>query len=144
MINLEDLYNYADNENIKIKNFTDKENSLNGTCLYNKKSCNIYLNTEIENEIEKKCVLAEEIGHYIKGISITNLNDTDNTNLSLRSRNEFRAKKWAIQKLIPLNKFKRFISRNLSKYEIADELNVTVDFVEKAYELYEPILIEGM
>ena len=42
----------------------------------NSNICNIYLNTAIETEVEEKCVLAEEIGHYETGIIKTKLNDS--------------------------------------------------------------------
>lgn len=61
MKKIEELYNYANTKNIKIKNFTDKENQINGKCIYDTKKCCIYLNNFIKNEVEKKCILAEEI-----------------------------------------------------------------------------------
>ncbi len=140
MKKLEDLYSYAENKNIKIKNFTDKEMQLNGSCLYDAKKCNIYLNTAIETETEKKCILAEEIGHYETGIIKTNLNDNDEQSYLLRSINEFRAKKWVVSKLIPFDKFKRFLGTNCSKFEVANELGVTEEILDIACFVYEPLL----
>ena len=39
--------------------------------------------------------------------------------------------------MIPKDKLKLFLKQNMSKFEIADELGITVEFVEKAYKLYE-------
>lgn len=142
MRKIQDLYNYADSKNIKIKNFTDKEKQLNGACLYDTNKCNIYLNTAIETEVEEKCVLAEEIGHYETGIIKTKLNDIDQQNYLLRSINEFRAKKWAVGKLIPFNEFKRFLGTNYSKFEVANELGVTEEILDIACFVYEPLLYD--
>lgn len=142
MKKLEEFYNYADNKNIKIKNFIDKERKMDGACLYDTKKCNIYLNKAIETEIEEKCVLAEEIGHYETGIISTKLNDIDEQSYLLRSINEFRAKKWAVGKLIPFNEFKRFLGTNYSKFEVANELGVTEEILETACFVYEPLLYE--
>ena len=142
MKKIEELYNYADNQNIKIKNFTDNEKKINGICLYDNKICNIYINTAIESEVEEKCVLAEEIGHYETGIIKTKLNYTDHQNCLIRSINEFKAKKWAVSKLIPFNDFKRFLGTNCSKFEIAEELDVTEDLINMACFIYEPLVYE--
>lgn len=142
MKKIQELYNYADSKNIKIKNFTDKEKQLNGACLYDTNKCNIYLNTAIETEVEEKCVLAEEIGHFETGIIKTNLNDIDQQSYLLRSINEFRAKKWAVDKLIPFKEFKRFLGSNYSKFEVANELGVTEEILDIACFVYEPLLYD--
>ena len=140
MKTLEDLYKYTKDKNIRLKNFIDKENKINGMCLYNKNKCNIYMNTNINNEIEEKCVLAEEIGHYEKGIIQTKLNDTGDESTLIRSINEFRAKKWAIHEIIPFETFKSYLGTNKSKFEVANELEVTEEFIDMAYFIYEPLL----
>lgn len=140
MKKIEEFYDYANNKNINIKKFTDKENKLNGACLYNTNKCNIYLNTAIETEIEEKCILAEEIGHYETGIIKTNLSDIDEQSYLIRSINEFRAKKWAVDKLIPFNDFKRYLGTNCSKFEVANELGVTEEILDIACFVYEPLL----
>ena len=142
MKKIQELYNYAESKNIQIKTFTDKEKQLNGACLYDTKKCNIYLNTAIETEVEEKCVLAEEIGHYETGIIKTKLNDNDEQSYLLRSINEFRAKKWAVGKLIPFERFKRFLGTNYSKFEVANELGVTEEILDVACFVYEPLLYD--
>lgn len=139
----EDLYNYADSKNIKIKNFTDKEKQLNGACIYDTNKCDIYLNTAIETEVEEKCILAEEIGHFETGIIKTKLNDIDPQNYLIRSINEFRAKKWAVNELIPFDQFKRFLDTNYTKFEVANEIGITEDMLDMACFIYEPMLYEN-
>ncbi len=136
------FYNYAKEKNIKIKLFTDEEKKLNCKCIYNTKKCNIYLNTEIKNEIQEKCILAEEIGHFEVGI-LPNILKIDNCNMLIRSINEFRAKKWAVKQLIPFDTFKTFLDTNKTKFDIANELDVTEEFIDMACFIYEPLIIDG-
>jgi len=145
MKNIEDLYNYAKNKNIKVKrkNFEKEfgENiDIKGLCLTDMKKCNIYLDTQFNNTAEEKCVLAEEIGHYETGITSSLLSKVDEENLLIRSINEFRAKKWAVSKLIPFELFKSFLDTNLSKFEVAEQLDVTEEIVDIACFVYEPLL----
>lgn len=142
MINDCYLLEIAKENNINIKLFNSVEDEkLKGLCLYNINLCNIYMNKNIESDVEFRCVLAEEIGHYKKGITKSNFYDIRNQDLTIRSINEFRAKKWSVYNLIPFKKFKSFIDSNKSKYEVAEELGVTEELLEFAYWLYEPQLI---
>lgn len=145
MKNIEDLYNYAKDKNIKVKrkNFEKEfgENiDVKGLCLTNMKKCNIYLDTQFNNTTEEKCVLAEEIGHFETGITSSLLSKLDEENLLIRSINEFRAKKWAVSKLIPFELFKSFLDTNLSKFEVAEQLDVTEEIIDIACFVYEPLL----
>lgn len=141
MKNLEYFYNYAEKEKINIKKFDDDE-SLKGTCLYNTKKCNIYLNKNIDTLTEEKCVLAEEIGHYKTGIDFNLLGTDNKDNEITRSINEFRAKKWATNKLIPFSTFKRYLGANLTNYEVANEIGVTEEILNMACFIYEPMLYD--
>lgn len=143
MINLNNLYTLTEKENIKVKKEKFKEFEANGLCLYNTRKCNIYLNKNIETETEEKCVLAEEIGHYKTGIDFNLLSTDEKYNEITRSINEFRAKKWAVNELIPFSTFKSFLGTNKSKLDIANELEVTEELVELACNIYEPILYEN-
>lgn len=146
MKNIDDLYNYAKDKNIKVKrkNFEKEfgENiDVKGLCLTDMKKCNIYLDTKFNNTTEEKCVLAEEIGHFETGIASSKLSKIDEENLLIRSINEFRAKKWAVHKLIPFELFKSFLNTNLSKFEVAEQLEVTEEIVDIACFVYEPYLL---
>lgn len=136
------LYNIAEKEKIKVKQKDFGELEANGLCLYNSRKCNIYLNKNIETEIEEKCVLAEEIGHYKTGIDFNLLGSDDERDEITRSINEFRAKKWAVNELIPFKTFKRFLNTNCSKFEVANEIGVTEELLDMAMFVYEPLLYE--
>lgn len=139
MKNLNDFYNYAHNKKIKVTKEDFEDCGIKGLCFCDSKKCEIYLHKGI-NSIEEKCVLAEEIGHYEKGIIKTTLEEETEENYLLRSINEFRAKKWAVNKLIPFDTFKDFLNTNLSKYEIAEQLEITEEILELACFIYEPLL----
>ena len=64
----------------------------------------LYNNDNIENSIEKKLVLSEELGHYY--CDATYKFDSD---LQLISKQEYRAKKWSYNVLIPFEKLRRAI-----------------------------------
>lgn len=142
MKTLNDLYNYATKENIKIKKYHfNKDKHWKGHCIYdNSNNCMIFLNENINNNVQEKCTLAHEIGHFKKGILQNNILSSEYRDRILRSINEFRAKKWAVGKLIPFEDFKRFLGTNYSKFEVANELEVTEELLDMAYYIYEPLL----
>lgn len=138
------LYKYATKENIKIKEYCfGGDINWKGHCIYNNANeCMIFLNNNIKDTIHKKCTLAHEIGHFKKGIIQNNLLSSKYRDTLIRSINDFRANKWAVCKLIPLDTFKSFLGTNKSKSDIANELEVTEELVELACHIYEPILYE--
>lgn len=132
---IEYFYNYADDNCIKILNYPF--NDLKGLFYTHDNQDYIFLNyNKIKNVVEEKCVLAEECGHYSVGAIPINIYNNDYSNTIINSKNEFKAFKWALDKLIPPDKFKEFLGRNLTKYEVANELEVTEEFLEKAYNYY--------
>lgn len=139
------LYKYATKENIKIKDYCfGGDTNWKGHCIYNNANeCMIFLNNNIKDTIHKKCTLAHEIGHFKKGIIQNNLLSSKYRDTLIRSINDFRANKWAVHELIPLETFKRFLGTNKSKSDIASELEVTEELVELACHVYEPILCEN-
>lgn len=145
MKTLEDLYTYAEKENIKIKDYNfGGDKNWKGHCIYdNLNNCMVLLNDTITNNTEMKCTLAHEIGHFKKGIIQNNILSSDYRDTLIRSVNDFRANKWAVNELIPFNIFKSFIGTNKSKSDIANELEVTEELFEIACNIYEPILYEN-
>ena len=92
----------------------------------------IWLNKRIKTMVEKKCVLAEEFGHYH-----TSAGDIlDQTN-PLSRKQELIARRWAYNKLVPLSKIVSAHQLYLSNhYELADYLDITEDFLEDALSWY--------
>ncbi|MDC3414307.1 ImmA/IrrE family metallo-endopeptidase [Terrihalobacillus insolitus] len=92
----------------------------------------IWINKTIETSIEKACVLAEEIGHYHTTIG----NILEQSILS-NVKQEKLARKWAYKRMIPLEKLiDCFKSGCKSRYEIAEMLKVTEEFLEESLEFY--------
>lgn len=131
----ENLYNYADKENINIS-YSNNLKKSNGLYMKVNDEDYIILDNKLDG-IDEKMALAEEIAHYEVGVTPTIPFKNDYYNMLIRSKNEFKAFKWMVNEMIPKDKLKLFLKQNMSKFEIADELGITVEFVEKAYKLYE-------
>lgn len=93
----------------------------------------ILLNKNIQTTTEKTCILAEEIGHYH-----TTFGDiTDQTKIANRKQ-ERRAREWAYQRLIPLQRIvDAYRAKVTSRYELAEYLGVTEVFLQSSIERYQ-------
>lgn len=131
---MKNFYDYIQSENIIFKEDYIDEN-IKGLCirLPNNKTAIVLNNNLIENDIEKNCILAEELGHYYCDA----LYSPFCKDQTIINRNEYRAKKWAIKSIIG-NKL--YINRNkyknMLKYEIAEEIGITEDMLDMAYDYY--------
>lgn len=82
--------------------------------------------------IEKKCILAEEIGH-IKTSCGNILDQKDSGNRS----QERRARKWAAENILPLSSLVEGWKNGCSNiYELADFLEVSEEFLLESLQLY--------
>lgn len=122
MTGYEDLLTDADKENIIVTDQFD----LSGTRLKGL-YCDgtIALNRDMYIESEKTCVLAEELGHhYTTAGDILDQTDTSNR------KQERRARIWAYCKLLSLDDLiDSYKCGCRNRYEIADHLNVTEEFL---------------
>lgn len=127
---LNKLYNIAEKENINIIDFKMKNKAIIG-CLDN--NYTIGLNySDISNSSEEKTILAEELGHYYCNA----LYNSQYSNEEI-SKKEFRATKWAFKTLVPYSKLLKLKENGLKyNYEFAEELGVTQDLIDKAYNYY--------
>lgn len=127
---LKKLYNIAEKENINIINFKMKNKAIIG-CIDS--NYTIGLNYSIiDNSSEEKTILAEELGHYY-----TNTLYSSSYSKEEISKREFRALKWAFKTLVPLKKLLQLYNNGYRyTYEFAEELGVTEDLIEKAYNYY--------
>ena len=84
------------------------------------------------DELRKKCVLAEEIGHYLKNAG--DILDQRNTS---NSRQEDRARSWAYDRLIGLDGLvSAFECGCQTKFDVAEYLDVTTAFLDDALKKY--------
>lgn len=99
-----------------------------GLCKGNK----IGISNKLATSIEKRCVLAEELGHFHLTVGdITNLNKINNV------KQEVVARRWAHKKILPLCELTDAVSLGINcKYELIDHLNVTEEFFNEAIEHY--------
>lgn len=127
---LSKLYYIAEKENIDIIDFKMKNKAIIG-CIGNNYTIGINY-SNIDDSCEEKCILAEELGHYYTN-SFYNYNFTKEE----INKREFRAIKWAFKTLIPFYKLKQLYNKGYRyTYEFAEELGVTEDLIEKAYNYY--------
>lgn len=128
------LYKTIENENIIFKNSYIGKNTK-GICieLPNKKFAIVIDKNKISNSIEEKCILAEELGHYYCDALYSPFCYDKYT----ISRNEYRAKKWAFKTIIG-DKLKNNIDKykNMLKFEIAEELGISENLLDMAYDYY--------
>lgn len=128
-MDLIDLMKEAENDGIKVveMNF---ESDADGLCLGNK----VAIRSSLTNS-EKKCVLAEEIGH-IK-TTVGNILNTKDMN---KYKQERKARIWAYQKLLNIDMIIDAASKGYTEtYDMAEYLNIDEKFL-KDYLIWQGIL----
>lgn len=96
-----DLYNIAEKENIKIYDWQIED--VNGLYLNYQNINAIALNYDrLGTYIDEKCTLAEELGHYYMDATYP----ASTTDRILIQKQEYRAKKWSYNVLIPFENLK--------------------------------------
>ena len=90
------------------------------------------MNEELETSTEKACILAEELGHH--HTSVGNILDMD---LTGNRKQERQARIWAFNKLIGLTGIVEAFEHGCqSRYEMAEYLDVTEEFLEECVACY--------
>jgi hypothetical protein len=92
----------------------------------------IWINKYISTNVEKTCILAEELGHHF-----TTVGDiTDQSKLENRKQ-EKQARTWAYEKLVSLEKIVQAIEAGCrNRFEASEYLDVTEEFFEAAINHY--------
>ena len=81
---------------------------------------------------EKTCILAEELGHHF-----TSYGDILDQSKHENEKQELRARAWAFEKLLPIDRFVTAFEHGcLNRFEIADFLEVTEEFIAESVEYY--------
>lgn len=125
-----DMYKIAENEKIGIFNY--KWNNVKARIFEIENSYFIALdNSKIENSIEEKEILAEELGHYY--CNALYYLDSDKI---LKDKCEYRALKWAYSVLVPLQKLKEKIMQGFNLYDLADYFNVDCEYMNDCIDFY--------
>lgn len=120
------LLKEADNMGLIVKEAYLK--TKDGFCKGNR----IAINKRLITNVEKKCILAEEIGHY----KTTTGDITDQTNI-VNKKQELIARRWGHQRIVTLvGLIEAFEYGAQSSYEIAEFLEVTEKYLNEAIEDY--------
>ncbi|AJO17157.1 ImmA/IrrE family metallo-endopeptidase [Bacillus sp. GM2] len=92
----------------------------------------IWINKRLRNQAEKSCILAEELGHHH-----TTFGDILDQSDLPKKKQELRARWWAYERLVPLNKIVQAQREGITnRFELAEYLGVTEDFLQNALERY--------
>ena len=128
MNKLESLEQEAYDNNVKIHDYYLGEDNLKGIYI----NGNIAINTSVDTTTEKACVLAEELGHHHTSVgNILDLEDISNR------KQERQARLWAYNKQIGLRGLIDAYEYGCqSRYEIAEYLEVTDEFLADCIECY--------
>ncbi|MBD8501094.1 ImmA/IrrE family metallo-endopeptidase [Paenibacillus arenosi] len=86
----------------------------------------IWINKHISTNIEKACILAEELGHYY-----TSSGDITNQSVLCNRKQEKRARNWGYNRLISLDMIVDAHKHGIrNRYELANYMGVTEDFLD--------------
>ena len=125
-----DMYRIAENEHIDILDY-----KWTNTIARIFEIDNNYFvgldNNQINNSIEEKQILAEELGHYY--CNALYYLDSDKV---LKDKCEKRAMKWAYSVLVPLPKLKEKISQGFNLYDLAEYFNVDCKYMIDCIDFY--------
>lgn len=92
----------------------------------------IGISSNLDTTSEKKCVLAEELGHYY-----TSSGDILNQSNLCNKKQEIIARRWAHEELVPLQSIiDGSFSGCRNLYELSEYLEVTEDFLQETLEHY--------
>ena len=128
MNKLESLEQEAYDNNVKVHDYYLGEENLKGFYM----NGNIAINTSVETSAEKSCVLAEELGHH--HTTVGNILDMESAS---NRKQERQARLWAYNKQIGLRGLISAYEHGCqNKYEVAEYLEVTDEFLADCIECY--------
>ena len=138
MTKLEKLHQTAFDENIAVNDFSFSAEKKS-MCMYHNGFKTIALNkSAISSPAEETTVLAEEVGHF-KTNALYPVGTTANAPLAKANRlkAEAKAKRWAVEQYLPAAEIQKALNAACADdSEIAEYCGVTVEFVQKAFQLY--------
>lgn len=92
----------------------------------------------IKSERTELCVLLEEQAHYEVGIIPNDYSSNSYSDILARQKNELKAKKWAVKKMISRDKLFEYIKNTdyIDVEELADYFEVIPQFMKEALIIY--------
>lgn len=113
-----------------VVNILEKQMPLSIKGLYSNGT--IWINRSIPSQVEKACVLAEELGHHY-----TSSGDILDQKQLQNRKQEKRARKWAYERLVPLISIAEAHRSGIkNRFELAFQLNVTEEFLNETIKYY--------
>ena len=134
MEQLNKLYDLADSNNIAVHDYRMGDIGLSAASIKFSNKLGIFLDyKQISTVAEEKVLLSHELGHCETG-AMHNVSSTWET----KTRNEYRADKWAVHQLIPFHSLQNaFICGYTEVWQLAEYFNVTEDFIRTTYRIYQ-------
>lgn len=131
-MNLIELYNIADESNIKVDCF-ELENQPCLSIQDEDYNCYIAIDPmQLKSERQEREYLAHELGHCETGAFYSRYSP-----LSSRGQMEYRATLWQIKKLISKDKFNEAYKNGIIElWELAEHFEVSEDLMKKAINYY--------
>lgn len=128
MNKLEKLEQEAFEGKVRVHDFYLGEETLKG--FYT--DGNVAINTSVDNNTERTCVLAEELGHHHTSVGdIIDMSDSGNR------KQERQARLWGYNKLIGLTGIvKAFQAGCQNQHEMAERLEVTEEYLQECIDCY--------
>lgn len=129
-MDLVSLYKVVNNEKIDIDNVKWTNSKARIFQIDSQYSIGIDY-SKIDNSIEEKEIIAEELGHYY-----CNALYYINSDKITKDKCEYRAIKWAYSVLVPFHKLKEKISQGLDLYDLADYFDVDCKYMIDCINFY--------
>lgn len=128
MNQLEQLEQEAFDSKVKVHNYYLGEDDLKGIYI----DGNIAISTSVDNNVEKTCVLAEELGHHHTSVGdILDMTDIGNR------KQERQARLWGYNKLIGLSGLiKAYEAGCQDRFAVAEYLGVTDEYLCECLDTY--------
>ncbi len=130
MNTLEKLYDIAEKENICINNYNWEIFKAMIFEIDSEYSIALDKNL-IHSSTEEKEIIAEELGHYY-----CNALYYINSDVILKSKCEYRAKKWAYSILVPFQNLKEKITQGFNLYDLAEYFDVDCEYMNDCINFY--------
>lgn len=130
-MDVKQLYQTLQQNGIKFYDYKIGKLKAITICLNNQYG--IFIDTsEIKSEAEEYCMIAHEGGHCVTGCT-----HTVSSPLDLIEKHEYKADKWAVHKILPVEDFKYALKQGHTEiWDLAECFGVTEDFIRRALDIY--------
>jgi hypothetical protein len=131
-VNVKQLYQSLQQNGIKFYDY--KIGMAKAITLEVNQRYGIFVDTsKIESKPEEYCIMAHEGGHCATGCT-----HKVSSPLDLVEKHEYKADKWAVHKILPIDDFKQALRHGHTEiWDLAEYFGVTEDFMHRAIYIYQ-------